>query len=185
MAARPLGPHAGQHAAGVTGQPNDARRGNQSDRRSKLVVIAAKTSDPHPKLPGTIHSVATEVEQAGGEALALQLDVRDEAAIGAAIAQAAARFGGSAGHTLPQRGPFRDKGDDVVGPARYEIANRDKAAVGADDAGARRTMCLERADPHAYAVPSTGGAGRSVAQALNARLRLTVTSGREDTRPAP
>ena len=58
------------------------------------VVIAAKTSDPHPKLAGTIHSVAAEIEAAGGKALAIQLDVRDEAAIAAAVEQAARAFGG-------------------------------------------------------------------------------------------
>ncbi len=57
------------------------------------VAIAAKTSDPHPKLPGTIHSVAKEIEAAGGKALALQLDVRDDAAIAAAVEQAARAFG--------------------------------------------------------------------------------------------
>jgi citronellol/citronellal dehydrogenase len=58
------------------------------------VAIAAKTSDPHPKLAGTIHSVAKEIEAAGGKALAIQLDVRDDAAIAAAIEQAARAFGG-------------------------------------------------------------------------------------------
>jgi citronellol/citronellal dehydrogenase len=58
------------------------------------VVIAAKTSEPHAKLQGTIHSVASEVEAAGGRALAIQLDVRDEAAIAAAIDAAAGTFGG-------------------------------------------------------------------------------------------
>jgi citronellol/citronellal dehydrogenase len=58
------------------------------------VVIAAKTSEPHPKLPGTIHSVAKEVEQAGGSALPIQLDVRDEEAIEAAIETSVAQFGG-------------------------------------------------------------------------------------------
>ena len=41
------------------------------------VVIAAKTSDPHAKLPGTIHESAREIEAAGGKALAIQMDVRD------------------------------------------------------------------------------------------------------------
>ena len=41
------------------------------------IVIAAKSAEPHAKLPGTIHSVAKEVEAAGGQALALQVDVRD------------------------------------------------------------------------------------------------------------
>lgn len=58
------------------------------------VVIAAKSSEPHPKLPGTIHTVAEEVEQAGGQALAVQLDVRDEAGVEEAIVQAADHFGG-------------------------------------------------------------------------------------------
>jgi citronellol/citronellal dehydrogenase len=58
------------------------------------VVIAAKTAEPHPKLPGTIHSVAGEIEQAGGKALAIQLDVREEAAITAAIEAAVKKFGG-------------------------------------------------------------------------------------------
>jgi citronellol/citronellal dehydrogenase len=58
------------------------------------IVIAAKSAEPHAKLPGTIHSVAAEVEAAGGKALALQLDVRDEAAVQAAMAKAAEHFGG-------------------------------------------------------------------------------------------
>lgn len=58
------------------------------------VVITGKTVEAHAKLSGTIHSVAEEVVQAGGHALAIQLDVRDEAAIQAAVAQAAQHFGG-------------------------------------------------------------------------------------------
>src|SRR6185369_7779882 len=58
------------------------------------VAIAAKTSDPHPKLEGTIHSVAAEIEAAGGKALALQLDVRDEDAIAQAVAKTVEAFGG-------------------------------------------------------------------------------------------
>ncbi|RMF77374.1 MAG: NAD(P)-dependent oxidoreductase [Nitrospirae bacterium] len=58
------------------------------------VVVAAKTATPHPKLPGTIHSVAEEVEEAGGRALPLRLDVRDAEAVERAVAQAAERFGG-------------------------------------------------------------------------------------------
>jgi citronellol/citronellal dehydrogenase len=57
------------------------------------IVIASKTSDPHPVLPGTIHTVAEEVVAAGGEALALAVDVRDEAAIAGAVAAAVERFG--------------------------------------------------------------------------------------------
>ncbi len=58
------------------------------------VVIAAKTVEAHPKLPGTIHSAAAEIEAAGGRALALQVDIRDEAAVGAAVARARDHFGG-------------------------------------------------------------------------------------------
>jgi len=58
------------------------------------IVIAAKSAEAHPKLPGTIHSVAKEVEEAGGQALPLQIDVRDDAAVEAAVKQAAEHFGG-------------------------------------------------------------------------------------------
>jgi citronellol/citronellal dehydrogenase len=58
------------------------------------VVIAAKTAEPHPKLPGTIHTAAAEVEAAGGRALALAVDVRDDARVASAMAEAAAHFGG-------------------------------------------------------------------------------------------
>ena len=58
------------------------------------IVIAAKTTEANPKLPGTIHSAAAEVEAAGGKALAVQTDIRDEASVQAAMAQAVQRFGG-------------------------------------------------------------------------------------------
>ena len=58
------------------------------------VVITGKTAEPHPKLAGTIHTVAAEAEKAGGKALALQLDVRDEEAIGLAVKRAVDAFGG-------------------------------------------------------------------------------------------
>ena len=63
-------------------------------RDGARVVITGKTAEAHPKLPGTIHSVAEEAIAAGGQALAIQLDVRDEQAIHAAVEQAAAHFGG-------------------------------------------------------------------------------------------
>jgi citronellol/citronellal dehydrogenase len=63
-------------------------------RDGAKVVITGKTAVAHAKLPGTIHSVAAEVEQAGGRGLAIQLDVRDEAALQAAVEQAAQHFGG-------------------------------------------------------------------------------------------
>jgi citronellol/citronellal dehydrogenase len=58
------------------------------------VIIAAKTADPHPKLPGTIHSAAEEIEKAGGRALACMVDVRSEDQIQAAVAAGVAAFGG-------------------------------------------------------------------------------------------
>src|SRR5690349_6778474 len=58
------------------------------------VVIAAKTTDPNPKLPGTIYSAAKEIEAAGGKALPLQVDIREEEAVLAAIAKAVETFGG-------------------------------------------------------------------------------------------
>jgi citronellol/citronellal dehydrogenase len=58
------------------------------------VVVAAKTAEAHPKLAGTIHTVAQEIEKAGGKALPIQLDVRDDAAIAQAMALAAKTFGG-------------------------------------------------------------------------------------------
>jgi citronellol/citronellal dehydrogenase len=58
------------------------------------VAIAAKSGVPNPKLPGTIHTAAAAVEQAGGKALALKCDIREEAQVQDAVAQAAAHFGG-------------------------------------------------------------------------------------------
>ena len=58
------------------------------------IAIAAKTADANPKLPGTIFSAAKEIEAAGGTALPIQCDIRDEAAIEAAVAKAAEQFGG-------------------------------------------------------------------------------------------
>ena len=58
------------------------------------VAIAAKTDAPHPKLPGTIHTAAAEVESAGGKALPIACDIRDEAAVQAAVAATVATFGG-------------------------------------------------------------------------------------------
>jgi citronellol/citronellal dehydrogenase len=58
------------------------------------IAVAAKTAEPHPKLPGTIHSAAAEIERAGGRALPLVVDVRDEANVAAAARQCAETFGG-------------------------------------------------------------------------------------------
>uniref|UniRef100_A0A182U8T1 Hydroxysteroid dehydrogenase-like protein 2 n=1 Tax=Anopheles melas TaxID=34690 RepID=A0A182U8T1_9DIPT len=58
------------------------------------VVVAAKTADPHPKLPGTIYTAAKEIEAAGGKALPCVVDVRDEGAVRTAVQNAVAKFGG-------------------------------------------------------------------------------------------
>lgn len=58
------------------------------------VAIGAKTVEPHPKLEGTIHSAAAEIEKAGGRALPLAVDVRDEDAVKAALEKTAETFGG-------------------------------------------------------------------------------------------
>jgi citronellol/citronellal dehydrogenase len=58
------------------------------------IAIAAKTAEPHPKLAGTIYSAAEEIERAGGKALPLMVDVRNEADVLGAVAKTAERFGG-------------------------------------------------------------------------------------------
>jgi citronellol/citronellal dehydrogenase len=58
------------------------------------IVIAAKTAEANPKLPGTIYSAAAEIEAAGGKALPVQTDIREEASVLAAVEQAVAAFGG-------------------------------------------------------------------------------------------
>lgn len=58
------------------------------------ITILGKTSEPHPKLPGTIYTAAEEIEAAGGKALALICDIRDETAVTASVEQAAKTFGG-------------------------------------------------------------------------------------------
>ncbi|MEO8021992.1 NAD(P)-dependent oxidoreductase [Polaromonas sp.] len=58
------------------------------------IVILAKTTDPNPKLPGTIYSAAEAVKAAGGQALPLAVDIREEEAVAAAVAKAVETFGG-------------------------------------------------------------------------------------------
>ena len=63
-------------------------------REGANVAVAAKTTEPHPKLPGTIYTAAEQIEAAGGKALALPLDIRDDEQVYAAIERTAAVFGG-------------------------------------------------------------------------------------------
>mgnify|MGYP005609730749 CR=1 FL=1 len=58
------------------------------------LVLVAKTTEPNPKLPGTLHSAAAAVQAAGGQALVVPTDIRDEDAVAAAVAAAVQRFGG-------------------------------------------------------------------------------------------
>ena len=68
--------------------------GIKAARDGANVAIAAKTTEPHRHLPGTIYTAAEDIERAGGQALALVVDVRDAAAVDAAVERTAERFGG-------------------------------------------------------------------------------------------
>lgn len=68
--------------------------GKEAGRLGANVVVAAKSAMPNAKLPGTIHSAATEIEKAGGKALAIQCDIRDEEQVKAAVSAAVQAFGG-------------------------------------------------------------------------------------------
>jgi citronellol/citronellal dehydrogenase len=63
-------------------------------RDGASIAIAAKTADPNPKLPGTIFTAAEDIRAAGGVALPIQCDIRDENQIESAMRQAAQEFGG-------------------------------------------------------------------------------------------
>ena len=58
------------------------------------IALVAKTTEPHPKLPGTIYTAAAEIEEAGGQALPIVGDVRDGDSVAAAVAKAVEQFGG-------------------------------------------------------------------------------------------
>src|SRR5262245_23013444 len=58
------------------------------------IAVAAKTVEPHPKLEGTIHTAATEIAKAGGRALPIAVDVRDETSVQAGLDETADKFGG-------------------------------------------------------------------------------------------
>ncbi|MBU0806321.1 MAG: NAD(P)-dependent oxidoreductase [Gammaproteobacteria bacterium] len=84
------------------------------------IVIAAKSAQAHAKLPGTIHSVAAEVEAAGGKALALQLDVRDEDAVKAAMAKAFEHLG-SIDALINNAGAIKLMGVEHLPPKRFDL----------------------------------------------------------------
>ena len=87
------------------------------------IVIAAKSAEPHPKLEGTIFSVAAEVEAAGGKALPLQLDVRDEQAVAAAMARAAEHFGGIDA-LVNNAGAIKLMGVERLEPKRFDLMHQ-------------------------------------------------------------
>ena len=68
--------------------------GKRASKDGAKVVLAAKTAEPHPKLPGTIYTAADEIVAAGGEALPIILDVRDEINVREAVEQSVSHFGG-------------------------------------------------------------------------------------------
>ncbi|WP_375739613.1 SDR family oxidoreductase [Pseudomonas boanensis] len=84
------------------------------------IVIAAKSAAAHPKLPGTIFSVAEEVEAAGGKALPLQLDVRDEVAVKEAMAKAAKHFG-DIDALVNNAGAIKLMGVEHLEPKRFDL----------------------------------------------------------------
>lgn len=92
-------------------------------REGANVVIAAKSDTPHPKLPGTIHSVAEEVREAGGQALPLVLDVRDDALVKARIDEAAEHFGGL-DMLVNNAGAIRLQGVEKLKPSRYDLMHQ-------------------------------------------------------------
>ncbi|MAA66290.1 MAG: short chain dehydrogenase [Alteromonadaceae bacterium] len=92
-------------------------------REGANIVIAAKTDTPHPKLPGTIHTVAEEVEAAGGQALALVLDVRDEDAVKARIDEAGAHFGGIDA-LVNNAGAIQLQGVEQLSVKRYDLMHQ-------------------------------------------------------------
>lgn len=84
------------------------------------IVIAAKSVEEHPKLGGSIFTVAQEVEQAGGKALAIQLDVRDQVAVAQAMKQAAEHFGGI-DILINNAGAIKLSGVEMLDPNRFDL----------------------------------------------------------------
>lgn len=92
-------------------------------RQGANVVIGAKSDEPHPKLPGTIHSVAEEVRQAGGQALPLVLDVRDEKLVRQRIDEAATHFGGIDA-LVNNAGAIKLAGVENLKVSRYDLMHQ-------------------------------------------------------------
>ncbi|KPP99873.1 NAD(P)-dependent oxidoreductase [Marinobacter sp. HL-58] len=92
-------------------------------REGANVVIAAKSDKPHPKLPGTIHSVAEEIQDAGGQALPLVLDVRDEKLVRQRVEEAATHFGGIDA-LVNNAGAIKLTGVENLKVSRYDLMHQ-------------------------------------------------------------
>lgn len=92
-------------------------------RQGANVVIAAKSDKPHPKLPGTIHTVAEEIQQAGGQALPLVLDVRDDKLVKQRIDEAGEYFGGIDA-LVNNAGAIRLQGVEKLPISRYDLMHQ-------------------------------------------------------------
>lgn len=92
-------------------------------RQGANVVIGAKSDTPHPKLPGTIHSVAEEIRAAGGQALPLVLDVRDEEQVRQRVNEAAEHFGGI-DVLVNNAGAIRLTGVENLKASRYDLLHQ-------------------------------------------------------------
>ncbi len=92
-------------------------------REGGNVVIAAKSDQPHPKLPGTIHSVAEEIREAGGQALPLVLDVRDEKLVRQRVDEAADYFGGIDA-LVNNAGAIKLTGVENLKVSRYDLMHQ-------------------------------------------------------------
>ncbi len=92
-------------------------------RQGAKVVIAAKSDTPHPKLPGTIHTVADEVRAGGGQALPLVLDVRDEKQVRQRVEDAAQHFGGIDA-LVNNAGAIRLTGVENLKVSRYDLMHQ-------------------------------------------------------------
>ncbi|XP_048758093.2 hydroxysteroid dehydrogenase-like protein 2 isoform X2 [Ostrea edulis] len=84
------------------------------------IVIAAKTTTPHPKLPGTIYTAAKEVEEAGGKCLPCAVDIRNDSSVQAAMKEAADKFGGI-DILVNNASAISLTGTDVTDPKRFDL----------------------------------------------------------------
>ena len=146
------------------------------------IALIAKTAEPHPKLPGTVYTAAKELEEAGGQALPIVGDIRDEQSVADAVAHTVEQFGGIDAlvhHLLDRTGRERvgvrralEHGAcDVEAVVRGRGAGADRRDKGDDNAD--ETGVLEHGDPF----PSGSSTWRSRASARRSRRRRCCRSG--------